>query len=279
MNSDCENMNDQIADFVTGVLAENQVQKLQQHLDECTKCRDFAHALKDEDMSLTKLFEKIDTDTISRQERILQAVNHSRQSRQTDALPIRGKIMKSPIIIKLAVAAAIIVVVIIGVEQLSTNGSAVAWGDVAARAAKVDFVHFYKLKRDQNGLETIFEGWHAHGKTMRLNTFGNTSYDDGQIIQGFDRHNVRTGKGRSDLADGRTFFEVMSNGLLSTNNDQFNQQKPVNIGGDFLVYKFEPTEQQSNWLKGISVTVGRNSLLPIQIKAYYDAFYGKVMNL
>ena len=163
MNSDCENMNDQIADFVTGVLAENQVQKLQQHLDECTKCRDFAHALKDEDMSLTKLFEKIDTDTISRQERILQAVNHSRQSRQTDALPIRGKIMKSPIIIKLAVAAAIIFVVIIGVDQLSTNGSAVAWGDVAARAAKVDFVHFYKLKRDQNGLETIFEGWHAHG--------------------------------------------------------------------------------------------------------------------
>jgi len=182
--------------------------------------------------------------------------------------------MKNPII-KLATAAMIIVVVIIGIDQISSNGAAVAWGDVTAHAAKVDFVHFYKLKRDQNGLETIFEGWHAHGKTMRLNTFGNTSYDDGQIIQGFDRHNVRTGKRRSDLADGRTFFEVMSNGLLSTNNDQFNQQKPANIGGDFLVYKFEPTEQQSNWLKGISVTVGRNSLLPVQIKGYYDAFYGK----
>jgi len=274
MNSDCENMKDQIADYVTGILSEGQLQKLQQHLDECAKCRDFVHALKDEDMSLTKLFEKIDMDTISRQERVLQAVNHSRQSKQTDALSIKGKFMKSPII-KLAVAAAIIVVVIIGVDQLSTNGAAVVWGNVAAHAAKVYFVHFYELRCDQNGLVAVCEGWHAHGKTMRLNTFGTASYDDGQIEQEYDRHNVRIGKGRSELADGQSFFEVMSKDLLSTDNDQFNQQKPTNAGGDFLVYRFEPIGEQRHWLKGTSVTVGRNSLLPIQIKTYYDAFYGR----
>ncbi|MFC1792913.1 hypothetical protein ACFL3Q_04930 [Planctomycetota bacterium] len=183
-------------------------------------------------------------------------------------------IMKSPIT-KIAAAVVIIVVVIMCVDQFSTNGSAVAWGNVTARAAKVDFVHFYELRCDQNGLEAICEGWHAHGKTMRLSTFGNTSYDDGQITQEFDRHKVRTGKGRSELAVGQTFFEVMSKDLLSTDNDQFNQQYPVNVGGDFLVYRFEPSEEQRNWLKGTSVTVGRNSLLPIQIKTHYDAFYGK----
>ena len=178
-------------------------------------------------------------------------------------------------ITKLAAAAVIIALVIIGVYQFGNNGSAVAWGNVVARTAKVDFVHFYELRCDQEGLVAVCEGWHAHGKTMRLNTFGNTSYDDGQIEQGFDKHKVRTGKRRSDVADGRTFFEVMSKDLLSTDNEQFNQQKPVNVGGDFLVYRFEPPEEQRNWLKGTSVTVGRNSLLPIQIKTYYDAFYGK----
>jgi hypothetical protein len=182
--------------------------------------------------------------------------------------------MKSSIT-KLAAAAAIIVAVIIGVDRLSTNGSAVAWGNVTARTAKADFVHFYELRCDQNGLVAVSEGWHAHGRTMRLSTFGNTSYDDGEIEQGFDRHKVRTGKRRSDLADGRTLFEVMSKDLLSTDNDQFNHQKPVNVGGDFLVYRFEPSEEQRDWLKGTSVTVGRNSLLPVQIKTYYDAFYGK----
>jgi len=207
-------------------------------------------------------------------ENMLQALAESEKTSAITQPNIRRIIVKSPIT-KLAAAAVIIVVVIIGVDRFSTNGSALVWGNVTARAAKVDFVHFYELRCDQNGLVAICEGWHAHGKTMRLNTFGNTSYDNGQMEQGFDRHKVRTGRRRSDLADGRTFFEVMSKDLLSTDNDQFSQQKPINIGGDFLVYRFEPSEQQQNWLKGTSVTVGRNSLLPIQIKTYYDAFYGK----
>jgi len=207
---------------------------------------------------------------------VLDTQEKSKKTRSAAFTPRIGRIiMKSPITKLAAAAAVIIVVVTIGVDQFSTNGSAIAWGNVAARAAKVDFVHFYELKCDQNGLEAISEGWHAHGKTMKLNTLGSTSYDDGQIEQEYDRHNVRTGKGRSELADGRTFFEVMSKDLLSTDNDQFNQQKPINVGGDFLVYRFEPSEEQRDWLKGTSVTVGRNSLLPVQIKTYYDAFYGK----
>jgi hypothetical protein len=199
---------------------------------------------------------------------VLNAQEKSTKTISATIRPKIGRIIMKNSITKLAVAAVIIIGVIVGVDQFSTNGSAVAWGNVTARTAKVNFVHFYELRCDQNGLVAVSEGWHAHGKTMRLNTFGTTSYDDGQIEQAFDRHKVRTGKGRSELADGRTFFEVMSKGLLSTDNDQFNQQKPVNVGGDFLVYKFEPSEDQRDWLKGTSVTVGRNSLLPIQIKTY-----------
>jgi outer membrane lipoprotein-sorting protein len=115
MNSNCENIKDQIADLVTGILSEDQMQKLQQHLDECADCRDYAHALKDEDMSLTELFEKIETDMISRQEQVLQEIDRSCISRRTFALSIRRTIMKNPIT-KLAAAALIIISILIAVS-------------------------------------------------------------------------------------------------------------------------------------------------------------------
>ncbi len=206
---------------------------------------------------------------------VLTALDKSEKTQSVSPEPNIWRLIMKSKITKMAVAAVIIAAIFVSFAQLNTNGSSIAWATITRRIAQVDYVHFYELRCDENGLEAICEGWHANGKTMRLSTFGSTSYDDGQITQGFDRHKVRTGKSRSDLADGRAFFEVMSKGLLSTDNDQFNQQKPVNVGGDFLVYRFEPSEEQRNWLKGTSVTVGRNSLLPIQIKTYYDAFYGK----
>jgi hypothetical protein len=107
MNSDCKQIRNQIADLVTGILSEAEVQLLQQHLNECAACRDYAGALKHEDRLLTELFTKIDTNMTGRQERVLQAINRSCVSEQTDTLSIGRTIMKSPIT-KLAAAAIII---------------------------------------------------------------------------------------------------------------------------------------------------------------------------
>ncbi len=74
MNSDCQKIKDQIADLVTGILPEAQVHNLEQHLNECAACRDYARALKDEDMLLTEFFAKIDTNITHQQERVLQAL-------------------------------------------------------------------------------------------------------------------------------------------------------------------------------------------------------------
>jgi tetratricopeptide (TPR) repeat protein len=128
MNSDCQKIKDQIADLVTGILSEAQVQALEQHLNECAACRDYARALKNEDMLLTELFAKIDKDMTSRQERVLQAVNRSYLSEQTETLSIRRIIMKSSIT-KLAIAAAIIVVAALSittvVDKLATPAYAI----------------------------------------------------------------------------------------------------------------------------------------------------------
>jgi len=132
MKSDCKKIKDQIADLVTGILPETQVHELEQHLNKCATCRGYARALKDEDMLLTEFFAKIDTNMTSRQERVLQTVNRSCLSKKTDTLLIRRTIMKSPIT-KLAVAAAVIAVVVLGLVEFIGTGSksGVVWAEVA----------------------------------------------------------------------------------------------------------------------------------------------------
>jgi len=115
MNSICEKIKDQIADLVTGILSEAQMQKLEQHLNECAACRDYARALKDEDMLLTEFFAKIDTNITHQQERVLQAINHSGVSKQSETHLIWRTIMKSPIT-KLAAAAVIIIAVVLSIN-------------------------------------------------------------------------------------------------------------------------------------------------------------------
>jgi hypothetical protein len=97
MNSDCEKMKDQIADHITGILSEAQMQSLELHLNECTSCREYARALKEEDALLTELFAEIETDMASRQEQILRKVNQLCVSKQTESHSIRRIIMKNQI--------------------------------------------------------------------------------------------------------------------------------------------------------------------------------------
>jgi len=82
---------------------------------------------------------------------------------------------------------------------------------------------------------------------------------------------------RSHFADGRPFFELASGGFLSEKNEQFNQQVPTSVGDDFLIFVFEPDEKEREWMEAIYITVGKNSLLPVQIKPVhkdgdYDLF-------
>jgi hypothetical protein len=100
-------MKDQIADLVTGILSQVQVQEVEQHLKECAACRGYAQALKNEDVLLTEFVTDMDTDMTSRQERLLQAIDRSCRPRQTENLSIRRKIMKSPIT-RIAAAVAIV---------------------------------------------------------------------------------------------------------------------------------------------------------------------------
>ena len=188
----------------------------------------------------------------------------------TGPLSKGARIMKSRVT-KLAAAAVIVLGVYLGLHFIGGPDMAnVALGEVTSRAAQVDYVHCYYLKGRGDTFKRHFEAWYAHGKLVKRGDKGDMVYDDGQTQQTFDPHGRRTVKKPSMFAEGRTFFEVFTGGLLPDKNEQFNQQTPTNVGDDFLIYEFDPPVDvdDSKWIECISVTVGRNSLLPVQIKIY-----------
>ena len=179
-------------------------------------------------------------------------------------------IMKSRIT-KLAAAAVIIIAVFIGADYFGgIEPEAVAWAEVTSRLAQVDYVHVYWLKSRDDRLFRQFEAWYAHGKLVMCGDKGGMTYDDGQTQQSFDEQGRRIAQQPSFFTKGRTFLEIFTAGLLSDKNEQLNQLTPINVGDDFLIYEFAPPADmdESKWLECISVTVGKSSLLPVQMKIY-----------
>ena len=201
----------------------------------------------------------------------LAAMEESKKASPALSEPsIRRTIMKSPIT-KLAAAAVIIIAVLLGVKFAGGPDVAnVAWGEVTSRVAQVDYVHVYWLKSRGDTLFRQFEAWYAHGKLVRRGDKGGMTYDDGQTQQSFDEQGRRIGKKPSLFAEGKTFFELFSADLLSDKNEQLSQLTPINVGDDFLIYEVDPPPDWdgSEWLENISVTVGKNSLLPVQMKIF-----------
>ena len=173
---------------------------------------------------------------------------------------------------KLTAAAVILIAVLIGINHFGgpIDGASVAWGDVVTRVDRLDYVHVYWLKSRGNNFIRHFEAWYDNGKLVTRGNKGDMVYDDGQIKQGFDEHGRRTTKGTSIFAKGQSFLELISAGLLSDENEQLSQQIPDNVGDDFLIYEFGPPKEEphSDYIKNISITVGKNSLLPVQMKIY-----------
>jgi hypothetical protein len=183
---------------------------------------------------------------------------------------IWGTIMKNRIT-KFAAAAVIIIAILFGLKFAGGPDVAnVAWGEVIRQTAQVDYVHIYWLKSRGDDFFRQFEAWYAHGKLVRRGDKGGMTYDDGQTQQIFDEQGRRVGKEPSLFAEGKTFFELFTASLLSDENEQLSRQMPTNVGDDFLIYEVDPPPDWngSEWLENISVTVGKNSLLPVQMKIF-----------
>jgi len=234
------------------------------------------------DNDLNKVYESFNQNHNHLREKLMASLPHSpkhhkQAGRISHLLAFTGETIMRNKITKLAAAAVIIIAVILGINYIggSPDGTSVAWANITRRLNDVDHVHFYEVENHENSFPSIREGWYAHGQLRSRSCGGYGSYggyqsfDNGKTYKIFDRHNNVTAIGKSDLSKHKTFFEAITEGILSLDFSQFNNKTPEFVSSDFLIYDFEPPTRESGWIEKISVTVGRNSLMPIQIKTYF----------
>ena len=272
-----EQINEMLAGYVLGELSQQQLSEVETHLAECKPCSSEVKRLEALLKATAQMSElSADEQTCESARKALFETIVSDQIKEPTLRPDTGLIVLWRTIMKtrmtkLAAVAVIVLGAYLGLHSIGGPDLAnVALAEVTSRAADVDYLHCYYLKGRGDTFKRHFEAWYAHGKLVKRGDKGDMMYDDGQTQQTFDPHGRRTVKKPSTFAEGRTFFEVFTGGLLSDENEQFNQQTPTNVGDDFLIYEFDPPADidDSKWLECISVTVGRNSLLPVQIKIY-----------
>jgi anti-sigma factor RsiW len=88
MNSDCERIRDQAADFVSGILSEAEIRELERHLGECPACSEYAKGLQEEDALLAGLFEKLDSGMRGREAEAIDAINDLEESAEGGMLSV-----------------------------------------------------------------------------------------------------------------------------------------------------------------------------------------------
>jgi len=175
-----------------------------------------------------------------------------------------------PTLGRLAIASVLTAAVFLSISQLgaSVDGTSVAWADVLRHIEQVDYLHFYLIETEQNGHSSIREGWYAHGKIKIQQYDAEQTIDNGKHWVVIDEHNNIIKKGKSDLTEYENVYDALSKDMLSYRFSQFNDKTPVSVGSDFLIYEFDPPEDKDEWVDKVTVTVGRNSLMPVQIKTY-----------
>ncbi|MBN1974665.1 MAG: hypothetical protein JW787_13580 [Sedimentisphaerales bacterium] len=206
--------------------------------------------------------------------RLINELEQTKNINSAKLKPDTGRIFMNSRIMKLATAAIIIIIVSVGINHFSgpINFTSVAWGQIVKNIDDINYFHYYEIENREGSLPSIREGWYSNKKIKSISCSGsqgaNQIIDDGKTVKYFDLHNNVTVLNSSDIQRFGNIYEVLTDGLFSAVYSQFEDKAPTLIGDDFLIFDFEPPAD-TDWIEKISVTVGRNSLTPIQIKTYY----------
>jgi hypothetical protein len=269
MEDICRKFQEQIPQLITNTLSAEKAAELQQHIAVCPACSKYLQDLQGDDKLLGDFTEAMQPRIARLEEKVIGALNREPSEKPISSVSIWRKIMKSRIT-KLAAAAAVIIIAVFWWLDLISgpNMAGVAWAKVTAHVDQVDFVHFYELKFRENRVNSSLEGWFSDGRLVAKKHNGTMFFDDGVTETVFDQYGQQIRKGPSELGNikGMKFFEKITQGLMQYENEDLLRQVPSHVGHDFLIYRFNPPERMGKWVESISVTVGINSLLPVQMK-------------
>ncbi|MHC4556635.1 MAG: anti-sigma factor family protein [Planctomycetota bacterium] len=165
MDSPCEKIQDQLADYILGILSAEEVNVVNEHIGQCSKCRQYIQALKNENRLLAQFGENLEANMTARQDRAIEALSRSMPTAHRKALSIWRTIMKSRIT-KLAAAAAIIVITAFVINQFTSPAPVYGVTEVLELCKKASTIHiqgrsFYPAFPEQNqAQQTVgFEVW------------------------------------------------------------------------------------------------------------------------
>lgn len=190
MNRDCNQIRDLIADSVTGPLPAEQSRHLDEHLEQCADCRRYAEALQGEDLLLSQLAAGVAANMPDRKERLVQALGSRRPQRTNHLMQWRG-MMRSRMT-KLALAAGIVLVILLGLHLGRPLGPSITWADVRDASLAQRWLH---MKYDNGN-----EEW------LNLQTGDRFSKDrNGRCVA---RNHARNAMQRYDPRDGQQIIDT-----------------------------------------------------------------------
>jgi hypothetical protein len=167
---------------------------------------------------------------------------------------------------KATLAAAVVLIaasVLIYFFVMNFNTGSVAWADVQHCIQRITFAHCYNTRSSDT------EAWYIDG-VLYLMEKGEVSRDDGKTRYVYNLAGEQLSYSPSDLGEmlgeNTSPFVLLTQGVFEYDSNEVNSKVPVYIGEDLLVYKFDAPRSMQSWAKGVVITAGRQSKLPIYIK-------------
>ena len=180
----------------------------------------------------------------------------------------------SPWLSRYAAAALFVIGFFLGMLALDDfSGGNVAWAEVATQSRYISKVHFYCFEFKKGGLKSSRESWYVDGKVVDL-AGDNYRVDDGRNRIKYDANgNVLESRpsgldGLAKVEGEQDPFKVLTQGVFAYTDQEIGNTLAVDIGEDLLVYRFNDPKNEMN-IKEVIITVGRFSLLPIQMKIFF----------
>ena len=118
MDSQCEKIRNQMADYIIGILDQGQSDILKRHIGECEKCRKYLKSLEKEKSLLMQFSQQINAGMDTRSERAIKALSSLKDYRKENSI---WRIIMHKKIIKFAAAAVIIFAVLLAVSLLDKS--------------------------------------------------------------------------------------------------------------------------------------------------------------
>ncbi|UCE08034.1 MAG: zf-HC2 domain-containing protein [bacterium] len=182
MNNPCEKIQDKIADYVLGILRQEEIDTLDKHINQCPRCREYTESLQSEKRSLLQFGKTLDSEMDARQAKVIEALNQV-SIKKAKLLSIWRIIMKSQIT-KIAAAVAVILAVTFPISLLDKSVTTAYALEQSIEANHTIQTMHLRIFEDAESIENneFMDCWMKYDDAGLLSNLRWNSYDDDGVM-------------------------------------------------------------------------------------------------